>query len=211
MAKTSVGVLGKKRGVIGGLMFRVVDGMQIISSYNPRKFNPKSAAQTLHRAKFTMLSKNAAIFADACYYGFVEIRKPLQTMHSIFIHENWHNIQGSTPDELTPDYYNLVLSKGSLPNVTFSPEIITGGTAIEITWVANTDTRGTYGGDRVQIIIFNETKKDIKVCYAYRNAERIEIDLGNWMADNLYIYGFCLGMGTNNKNENSYTECIGTI
>lgn len=208
MAINSVSVLGKKSGVIGGLMFRVVDGVQIISSYNPRKFNPRSAAQTLQRAKFTMLTKNARIFADACYYGFVEIRKPLQTVQSIFIHENYPNVTGDAPEEVWLNPALIKVSTGTCTGVLFTGFSIDAN-VLTVNWDAQMDQTGTYGGDRVEIVVYNETKQCARVYYAYRSGQTKEMTIYGDAGDKVNIYGFVLGMGKNNKDLNSETTYIG--
>lgn len=58
------GIAGKASGKMGSMVFRVREGQQVISQYNPIVKNPKSAAQTDQRAKFKLMTQLSAIFAN---------------------------------------------------------------------------------------------------------------------------------------------------
>ncbi|MBQ6156140.1 MAG: hypothetical protein IJK22_06015 [Bacteroidales bacterium] len=52
MGKTDFNGLSQWTGRIGGLVFKVVNGKQVITSYKKEVFNPRTEAQMLNRAKF---------------------------------------------------------------------------------------------------------------------------------------------------------------
>lgn len=75
MAKMQ-GITGKISGKMGAAVFRVRDGQQIVTQYNPIVKNPKSAGQQDQRAKFKLMSQLAAIMAPGFGTMSVTTRKP---------------------------------------------------------------------------------------------------------------------------------------
>lgn len=59
MAKSKM-FMGKARGKVGGVVFRVVDGKQVMSELNDKPFNPKSEGQSLQRFKFAFVQAIAS-------------------------------------------------------------------------------------------------------------------------------------------------------
>lgn len=67
---TGKALFGKIRGRLGGAVYRVQDGMQIISEYNPAPLNPKTHGQSMHRIKFGLAAHVAAIFPYGIIAGY---------------------------------------------------------------------------------------------------------------------------------------------
>lgn len=61
------GITGKLSGKMGAAVFRVREGQQIVTQYNPIVKNPNTAGQQSQRAKFKLMSQLAAIMAPG--YG----------------------------------------------------------------------------------------------------------------------------------------------
>lgn len=61
---------GKIRGRIGGAVYRVQNGIQVISEYNPNPLNPKSNKQIVHRAKFSCCSAFSSLLPYAAIAGY---------------------------------------------------------------------------------------------------------------------------------------------
>lgn len=62
MAKMQ-GITGKLSGKMGSAVFRVREGQQVVTQYNPIVKNPNTAGQQTQRAKFKLMSQLAAIMA----------------------------------------------------------------------------------------------------------------------------------------------------
>ena len=62
MAKMQ-GITGKLSGKMGAAVFRVRDGQQVVTQYNPIVKNPNTSGQQTQRAKFKLMSQLAAIMA----------------------------------------------------------------------------------------------------------------------------------------------------
>lgn len=68
MAKASNG-LGKFSGKLGGAVFVIRNGKQIIREYNPRPTNPKSALQMIQRAKGNLAGRITSVTPKAAIFG----------------------------------------------------------------------------------------------------------------------------------------------
>lgn len=62
---------GKIQGKIGGAVFRIDRGKQIISEYNPAPHDAKDASQIAQRARIACASKVSALFPPATVAGMV--------------------------------------------------------------------------------------------------------------------------------------------
>lgn len=68
MAITSNG-LGKFSGKLGGAVFVIRNGKQIVREYNPRPMNPKSALQLQQRAKGNLAGRISSFVPKAAIFG----------------------------------------------------------------------------------------------------------------------------------------------
>lgn len=57
------GITGKLSGKMGAAVFRVREGQQVVTQYNPIVKNPNTAGQQASRAKFKLMSQLAAIMS----------------------------------------------------------------------------------------------------------------------------------------------------
>lgn len=70
---TMQGITGKLSGKMGSAVFRVRNGAQVVTQYNPIVKNPNSAGQQEARAKFKLLSQLGAIMKRA--FGTMSVTK----------------------------------------------------------------------------------------------------------------------------------------
>ena len=95
------GITGKLSGKMGSAVFRVREGQQIVTQYNPIVKNPNTAGQQTQRAKFKLMSQLAAIMAPA--YGTMgTINRPAHgksTQRNAFTQINMKLVEVSTESE----------------------------------------------------------------------------------------------------------------
>ena len=72
MAKMQ-GITGKLSGKMGAAVFRVRDGLQVVSQYNPIVKNPNTEGQQTQRAKFKLMAQLAAVMSPG--FGTMAITK----------------------------------------------------------------------------------------------------------------------------------------
>ena len=61
---TMQGITGKLSGKMGSAVFRVREGQQVVTQYNPMVKNPNTKGQQEQRAKFKLMSQLAAVMAS---------------------------------------------------------------------------------------------------------------------------------------------------
>lgn len=69
MARASYSPLGTWRGRAGGQVYRVRNGVQVVSSYQPAVSNPRTNGQLMQRAKMALAGKLSSILTDEMIYG----------------------------------------------------------------------------------------------------------------------------------------------
>lgn len=74
MGKASFSPLGQWSGKVGGQVYRVRNGEQVVSSYQPKVTNPRSAGQLMQRARFSLAAQISGITPDAAIYGMAASR-----------------------------------------------------------------------------------------------------------------------------------------
>lgn len=62
---TMQGITGKLSGKMGSAVFRVREGQQVVTQYNPMVKNPNTEGQQTQRAKFKLMTQLAAVMAPA--------------------------------------------------------------------------------------------------------------------------------------------------
>lgn len=108
-------LFGKIQGRLGGAVYRIQDGKQVISEYRGTILNPKSEGQVYHRVKFGLATHVAALFPYANIAGFSP--KP-NIARSTFIKKILPLVQIDESQRDNPVAYivpdNLVLSSGRI-------------------------------------------------------------------------------------------------
>lgn len=123
MAKTPIG-LGQFSGKVGGVIFAVYNGEQIVRQYQPKVSNPKSSRQQLQRAKGNLVGRISQIVPWQILQGLGSNRRErranflriaLNLASASPVADNLRNIQAS----LTPE--NFIFSRGAIvPTVSTS-------------------------------------------------------------------------------------------
>ena len=127
MGKTDFNGLSQWTGRIGGLVFKVVNGKQVIMPYKKEVFNPRTEAQMLNRAKFALAGMINRIVPKEVLVGMSSdrrSRRPLFTSN-IVRHANVSVAGGSVTATLNAN--DLVFSQGVAAPVTVNELAVTGG------------------------------------------------------------------------------------
>lgn len=115
-------IIGKGTGKLGGSVFAVSEGRQIVREYQPKVGNPRTEKQQEQRAKFSGLVLLAREFAPSLMYLG---RKAGVSERNEFVSRNSGEatIQvnlSSAPNFLLPNYNVLRLTSGSIPTTVAS-------------------------------------------------------------------------------------------
>lgn len=116
MAKTPMG-LGQFSGKVGGVIFAVYNGEQIVRQYQPKVSNPKSRKQQLQRAKGNLVGRISQIVPWQILQGMGQnrrerranfLRTTLNLASASPVADNLRNISATLTDE------NFIFSRGSV-------------------------------------------------------------------------------------------------
>lgn len=139
MAKSNM-LMGKARGKVGGLVFRVDAGIgQVVSEYNPHPANPRTQKQTIQRSKMNLAGKLSSLTPYDAIAG-LDSRK--RKARSMFVSNVIKASTGSlTGDMLTNNLTGslLKLSKGVAYEMTATPTLDTTNNKLKVA-VANANS-----------------------------------------------------------------------
>lgn len=116
MAKTPIG-LGQFSGKVGGVVFAVYNGEQIVRQYQPKVLNPKSSRQQLQRAKGNLVGRISQIVPWQILQGMGSnrrerranfLRVALNLASASPVADNLRNISANLSDE------NFIFSRGAV-------------------------------------------------------------------------------------------------
>jgi len=127
MGKTDFNGLSQWTGRIGGLVFKVVNGKQVIMPYKKEVFNPRTKAQMSQRAKFALSGMINRIVPKEVLVGMSPDRRKRRPLFASNIarHANVSTAGGSVTATL--DANDLVFSQGVAAPVTVNRMTATDG------------------------------------------------------------------------------------
>ena len=106
---------GKQTGKIGGKVYSVVNGQQVVREYRANIANPNTELQVQSRAKLKLMSQLAAVVAPIIAIK----REGMKSGRNIFISRNYE-FAGFENDEATINLNQVQLTKGTLSIGSFS-------------------------------------------------------------------------------------------
>lgn len=111
MAK-GTSAIGKFRGKMGSVVYRVVDGKQVMQEYNPHPAESKTVPQQCQRMGMTLLSKLGSSCLSAIKMGFSANSYPF----SKFIKRNLTNtiVSGNTPGSVEINWGQVIFAEDTL-------------------------------------------------------------------------------------------------
>lgn len=133
MAKSTNG-LGQFRGKLGGAVFAVSAGEQIVRQYQPQVANPRTAAQLTQRAKMNLTGKLSAIVRNSAIMALgINSRERRSVFTSNILRNATVTIDGTKyTAAIAPE--NIIFSKGnSVPVVTLTATFVEGAITITAT------------------------------------------------------------------------------
>ena len=114
------GILGAQYGKIGPVVGRKFREENVYSAYQKNVTNPRSEAQTRHRARFRVLSTLSHDMACGAIFGFRTAAKGTNlSPRNLFQKTNWPFVTATGAGAVMVDYVGLAVSRGGLSSVLF--------------------------------------------------------------------------------------------
>jgi len=127
MGQTSYNPLNQWEGRVGGIVYKVINGKQVMMPYSKSTFNPRSTAQMVARAKFSLSAMISKIVPKEVLIGMSSDRR---RRRSLFL----SNIVRHTTVAVTPDGYiasldaeDLIFSTGEYSPITMGDVSVADG------------------------------------------------------------------------------------
>ena len=159
MAKIQ-GLTGKMSGKMGSVVFRVRQGEQIVTQYNPIVKNPNTTAQSTQRVAFKLMSQVAAAMASTI------INRPArqgQSPRNRFVQQNFQLVEGDATNAKIA-MQRLQITSSS----TFLGNIIENENTVGVTNIPSNVTKVRFvrisypiAGDTSKPVVSNITDVDV--------------------------------------------------
>lgn len=152
MAKSTNG-LGQFRGKLGGAVFAVNAGEQIVRQYQPQVANPRTAAQLTQRAKMNLTGKLSAIVKNSAIMALgINSRERRSVFTSNILRKSTVIFDGiKYTAAIDPE--NIIFSKGtSIPVVSLDATLTEGALTITATKVNGT-TEQQYNNSGMRYVV----------------------------------------------------------
>jgi hypothetical protein len=156
-----------KQGILGGFSGKVANvvgsswkGIAVIKSRPLSVANPKTAAQTGQRTKFSAAVAFAVTLLTSIVKPFWDRFAQLQSGYNAFIQANIYNFSSAG----VPNYPNLIISRGSLLGQTITSIVSANGNdAVDVTFIDNSGAGNALATDEAYAVVWNETQDVIGV------------------------------------------------
>lgn len=198
-------------GKVGNLVGYSIYGKQAFRAYQPVVRNPKSAAQTVQRAKIALLTGVSIVFRAAARLGFTdEARARGCSAVNYFVHMNYPNVTGTTYNNVNIDPSRIVCAKGNVPSVTFSSAISTttpGRIVMTVTDV-NAEVEGASDEDNIYCFAYCPDAGTGILSTPARRTDGATLSVpypNSWSGLEVHVYGFVV----NPENASSNSEYVG--
>lgn len=202
-------------GRLGNNVFYARRGVQMARIWQPVVSNPKTAKQTLTRAKFTILTQMAQKFGNIIQIGFKDALTSAQTSRNLFVKYNYKLVSGTNPADFEVAYDEIRISKGSLPVLTFGTvNYQTPQSVIIPISDGNINDVGASGDDRLAFAIYcPELNKVVTTIGSHsRSDANVTIAVPNlWSGMKVHVYAFAISASDANKVSNTIYVGSGTL
>ena len=176
MARATSG-LGQFRGKVGSVVFRVNQGKQIASAYQPVVKNPKSNLQTAQRNKMYLASQISKLVPKEDIIGLDPLRS-VRDRRSLFIRSILDNAVSSYRDGVFDTELmatNITFSNGqNIEGVTYNVSESTNNYAVTLTFDTNVISEEQFNRLAFKLIQFEIVNN------SYSNYKSSYIDLGTY-------------------------------
>jgi len=154
MGKINQGILGGVSGKIGNVIGGTWKGIDYLRIMPSSVANPKTPAQIDQRSKFVTVLKFLQSVTPFLRIGYKTQAIKMTQFNSAMSETLKNSVTGSYPNYVI-DYGNVLLSKGTLPNVQ-NPSAIssTPGNNIAFTWTDNSGMGDASANDKALVVVY---------------------------------------------------------
>ena len=213
MGKVQVGILDGFVGKVGTVVGSFWKGLPVMRAYKRVVGNPNTNAQQLVRARFAAIGSLASAFLYAIRLGLKQVaRSKKMTEGDVFVQLNWDCVQASDPSAATVDYTELVIAKGSLPEVLFGNATFTEPLQVNVTMSDTSGVIGANANDVVYIFAYSPEAGAGVISDGRNKRSDASASLNvpaYWNGHRVHVWGFAIGAGSDNAGVISNSRYLG--
>ena len=214
MGKVQVGILDGFVGKVGTVVGSFWKGLPVMRAYKRTVRNANTESQQLVRTRFAAITSLASAFLYAIRMGLKQVaRSKKMTEGDVFVQLNWDSVHADTPGAATVDYTELILAKGSLPEVIFGNASFAEPLQVAVPMTDTTGVIGTDAHDKVYLFVYSP-EAGAGIISDGRNTRADESASVNvpayWNGHRVHVWGFAIGNGTDNQGIISNSRYLGS-
>ena len=205
MSKNMKGILGAQYGKIGPVVGRKFREENVYSAYQKNVFNPRSEAQTRHRARFRVLSILSHDMACGAIFGFrVAAKGTNLSPRNLFQKSNWPCVSATGTGTVNIDYTGMMVSKGGLSNVTFDIPMFDVPSQVVVDFQEFGAPCQRTSKDHAYIYVYcPDAKQGVLSLPTEFEAGRVTCNVpALWNGMKVHVWGFCRNEGPENVEKN---------
>ena len=204
MAIYFAGYLSPIRNKLGNAVGRKWRTLDVLSAYNGRPRNPRTAAQQAQRTKFGFIASVARAFAPAINLGFMTTcaGTPIP-QRSMFIKKNIGLVDVTTPSAPAIELTDVVFAQGNVPIASYGAASFADPLSVTVPLTDTSSVPGADARDQVYVFVYNkDTNSGILSAPAARNDEEIVVSVPTvWNGNRVYVYGFVWNRDTEQSSD----------
>ena len=161
MGKIKQGILGGFSGKVGPVIGAGWKGKATMRAQAISRKDPKTDAQLLQRAKFTLVGKFIMSLMQIFKAGFKAAEDGTTSLNEAMSYNLKNAVIGTVIGDLAIDPENVRYSVGGLPGLEGVDAIDDASGHIKVTWLDNTGGEA-HANDTVTFILMNKNKDEVK-------------------------------------------------
>lgn len=159
MGKINQGILGGFSGKVGNVIGGNWKGIDYMRVKPASVANPQTEGQVDQRSKFSTVLKFLQPMKDFVKIGFKGYANKMTQFNSAMSYNLKNAITGSYPD-LTIDYANALISRGSLAGVLNGVVDSAGAGNVSFSWIDNSTDGNALATDKSMVLVYNADKDE---------------------------------------------------
>lgn len=198
MSKNMKGILGAQYGKIGPVVGRKFREENVYSAYQKNVNNPRSEAQTRHRARFRVLSTLSHDMACGAIFGFRTAAKGTNlSPRNLFQKTNWPAVSATGAGTVSVDYTGMTVSRGGLSSVLFDIPSFDIPNSVKVDFEEFGAPCQRTPNDRVFVYIYSpDAKQGILSGEVKIDEQTVTIEVpSTWNGMKVHVWGFVRNQG----------------
>ena len=205
MSKNMKGILGAQYGKVGPVVGRKFREENVYSAYQKNVKNPRSQAQTMHRARFRVLSVLSHDMACGAIFGFRTAAKGTNlSPRNLFQKTNFPAITATSGGATMIDYPGIVVAKGGLSTINFDVPSFDIPMKVVVEFQEFGAPCQRTANDKAFIYVYcPDAKQGVLSAATEFSDGKVEVAVPSmWTGMKVHVWGFCRNEGPENVEKN---------